>query len=60
MEVVNMFKDKTKINVLANVESVNAVKQLIMLGAQDIMTPYADDIGKKLIEKFNIKGIKLR
>ena len=33
---------------------------LIKLGVDEIFTPYADDIGKDLAERFKIKSLKLR
>ena len=46
-----------KVFVLANVEKAETVGELIKLGVEKVLTPYADDIGKELLNKFKIKSI---
>ncbi len=59
LEVINKYKSYKKVGVIANVDSVEAVSQLIKLAVDYILTPYADLIGKDLFEKFKIKSVKL-
>ena len=40
--------------VLANVESVERASELFKLGAESVLTPYADDIGGDLLKRFNL------
>jgi len=58
MVVINKYRGLKKIGVLANVENAKDVSELFKCGADKILTPYADNIGKELLEKFKIKGIK--
>ena len=37
-----------------------AVMELFKMGAETILTPYADDIGEELLKRFKIKCLKLR
>ena len=60
MEVVNKYRGAKKVRVLANVDSAEAVSELLKLKADMVLTPYADEIGKTLVERFNIKSVKLR
>ena len=59
MKEINRNKGKTKIKVMANVENVNGVKALIALGADGIITPYADAVAKELFKDFGIKSVRL-
>ncbi|MBR1967845.1 MAG: hypothetical protein IKA11_00425, partial [Clostridia bacterium] len=60
LEVVNKYRGAKKVRVLANVDSAEAVSELLKLKADMVLTPYADEIGKTLVERFNIKSVKLR
>lgn len=60
MTFINSIKGNKKIKVLANVDSAEGIMQLFKLDVDVILTPYADVIGKELIERFNVKGVKLR
>ena len=59
LDVINKYRSGKNIGVIANVDSVEAVSQLIKLDVDYILTPYADLIGKELFEKFQIKSVKL-
>ncbi|GEM_PF-2838154 len=59
MKEINRNKGKTKVKVMANVENVNGVKTLIALGADGIITPYADAVAKELFKDFGIKSVRL-
>ena len=48
-----------KVFVLANVDKVETIGELIKLGVEKVLTPYADDIGKDLLNKYKIKSIKI-
>lgn len=51
--------DKIKIKILCNVRSADAVSRLYKAGAEYVLTPFADEIGAELIERFGIKSVKL-
>ena len=48
-----------KIFVLANVDKAETIGELIKLGVEKVLTPYADDIGKELLSKYKIKSINM-
>ena len=60
MREINAYRGKKPVRVLGNVKTPEAVMSLIKLGVDEIFTPYADDIGKDLAERFKIKSLKLR
>lgn len=60
MSLINKHKGKKAVRILANVETVPAVQELIKDNVDDILTPFADDIGLELVERFNIKSVKLK
>ncbi|MBQ3116040.1 MAG: hypothetical protein IJC07_03320 [Clostridia bacterium] len=60
IEKVQTLRAKKKIFVLANVDKEEIVKELIKLGVDKVLTPFADDIGKNLFERYQITSIKLR
>lgn len=59
MASVKEMELEKKVFVLANVDTAEAVMQLNKLGVDRICTPYADQIGKALFERFNITSAKL-
>lgn len=59
MSAVNSVKHSKKIKVLGNVETAGAMIELYKLNTDVILTPYADDIGKELVDRFKIKSLKL-
>ena len=60
MTVINKFKGKKPVRVLANVEQVSAVQELIKDNVDGILSPFADEIGVELVKRFNIKSVKLK
>lgn len=52
-------KNKISVKVMANVEDIAGVKTLIALGADGIITPFAEKIAKELLEEFKITSVKL-
>ena len=58
MAMINANKGLKKISILANVDKAESVTELLKLGVDKIYTPFADGIGKELLEKFKIKGVK--
>lgn len=58
--VITDLKPYKKVKVIANVDSTDAVKELIKLKVDTILTPYADAIGKELLARFKIKSVKLK
>ena len=50
---------KVRIKILGNVSEPEAVMELFKMGARTILTPFAEDIGAKLLERFKIKSLKL-
>lgn len=59
MKAVNSVKHSKKIKVLGNVETAGAMIELYRANVDIILTPYADDIGKELVDRFKIKSLKL-
>jgi deoxyribose-phosphate aldolase len=60
MAVINKYRGKKPIKILANVENVPAVQELIKDQVDGILTPFADEIGTELIKRFDIKSVKLK
>jgi deoxyribose-phosphate aldolase len=60
LDVVNKYRGSKKIYVLANVDRAEAVTELMKLSVDMILTPYADDIGRELVRRFNTESVKLR
>lgn len=60
IEKVQSLRSKKKIFVLANVDKEQVVTELIKLGVDKVITPFADDIGASLFERYKITSIKLR
>ena len=58
-EIIRKNKGKTEIRILGNVKTAEAVAAVCKLGADKVITPFADEIAKDLAKKFNIKKIKL-
>lgn len=58
--VFSKYKGKKQLKVLANVDSARGITELFKLNTDVILTPYADEIGKELIERFKIKSLKLK
>ena len=60
MSVVNKYKADKKIFALANVDTAEGIMALFTNGVDKILTPYADQIGEQLIERFRVKSVKLK
>lgn len=60
MSCINKYKGKKLIKVLGNIATPNAVMELNKCGVDKILTPYADEIGRELMERFKIKSVKLK
>lgn len=60
LDVVNKYRGGKKIYVLANVDKAEAVTELMKLNVDMVLTPYADEIGKELVKRFNAESVKLR
>lgn len=60
MTAVNALRGKKPVRVIANVETVEAVQKLTALSVDGILTPFADELGKKLVEKFKVKSVTLK
>ena len=58
-EIMRKNKGKVEIRILGNVVSAEAVAQIVKLGADKVITPYADEIAKELAKRFKIKKVKL-
>ena len=58
-EIMRKNKGKAEIRILGNVVSAEAVAEIIKLGADKVITPYADEIAKELAKRFKIKKVKL-
>ena len=54
LAVLNKIGISKKLYVLANIDRVESVIELFSLKVDSILTPYADDIGKDLLKRFNL------
>ena len=52
--IINNCKIEKKIFVLANVSSVDAVVELFKLKVDSVLSPFADQIGRTLLQRFNL------
>ena len=57
---IKKYRGKKAIKILGNIQSVEGAMKLSALGVDEILTPYAEEIGKELIKRFSIKSLKLR
>mgnify|MGYP003457440365 CR=1 FL=1 len=60
MEIINKHRGDKKIFVLASIERAESLIELFKLKIDMVLTPFADDIGRDLIKRFNVKSIKLK
>ena len=58
-DILKTRSDKVKVKILCNAKTADAVSRLYNLGAECVLTPFADEIGAELIERFGIKKVKL-
>ena len=54
LSLVSKSRMDKKLFVLANVENVERASELFKLGADSVLTPYADEIGDDLLKRFNL------
>ena len=59
MQIILKHKGNKKIGVIANVDRAESVQELFKLGVDRILSPFADLIGQELVERFEIKSVKL-
>lgn len=59
MQIINKYKGNKKISVIANVDRADSIQELFKQGVDRILSPYADAIGQELVERFEIKSVKL-
>lgn len=60
LTLINKFKQTKPIKVIANINSVEDINLLCGLNVDKILTPFADVLGEKFIEKFEIKSVELK
>ena len=60
MRDVKKLRGKKTVKILCNVSTPEYAMELIKLGADEVLTPFADDMAKSLIKRFGIKSLKLR
>ena len=59
MQIINKYKGNKKVSVIANVDRADSIQELFKLGVDRILSPFADAIGQELVERFEIKSVKL-
>ena len=59
MREIAKHKGTKPVKIMANVKNAEGVKTLIRLGADGILTPFADKIAKELFKEFKIKSAKI-
>ncbi len=61
LAVIKDFDKKGKtICVLADVDSIEGVREVRKLGVDLVLTPHADQVGKDLVKRFKLKSEKLK
>lgn len=56
---IKKYAGQKPVKVMANVKNTEEVKTLIRLGADGIITPFAEKVAKELFKEFGIKSVKL-
>ncbi len=56
---ISKYKGHKRVKILASVRSVAGVSEVLKSGVDEILTPYADKIGEKLVEDFHLKNVEL-
>ncbi|MBQ3046643.1 MAG: hypothetical protein IJD54_01195 [Clostridia bacterium] len=59
MQIINKYKGNKKVSVIANVDRADSIQELFKQGVDRILSPFADAIGQELVERFEIKSVKL-
>ncbi len=54
------YKGKKSVAVMGNINGEKAVVELKNIGVDKIYSPYADAVGKSLVERFKVQGVKLK
>lgn len=60
LTAIEKYKGKKTVKILGNVQTAEGTVEIFKLGADMVLTPYADEIGLELIKRFNVKTAKLR
>ncbi len=60
LTAIEKYKGSKTLKILGNVRSAEDTVEIFKLGADVILTPYADEIGAELVKRFDIKTAKLR
>ena len=60
LTAIEKYKGKKTVKILGNVQTAEGTVEIFKLGADMVLTPYADEIGSELIKRFNVKTAKLR
>lgn len=56
---ISKHKGHKRVKILASVKSVAGVSEVLKSGVDELLTPYADKIGEKLVEDFHLKNVEL-
>lgn len=59
-QLANKHKGKMQLKIMGNVEDAYALMHAIKLNADLVLTPFADEIGKELVKRFDVKTLKLK
>lgn len=59
LKEIKKYRGKKAIKIMGSVSYAEAIRELNAMGIDEVITPYADDIGKQLIKRFKIKSIRL-
>lgn len=54
LELINLYRQKKPIKILANANDIDGVFKLNTISVDQVITPYADLIGQKLIKRFSV------
>lgn len=58
-ELIRKNKGKKEVRIMGNVKTGDDFAAIRKLGADKVLTPFADDILKELVKRFNVKRVKL-
>lgn len=58
-ELIRKNKGKKEVRIMGNVKTGADIAAIRKLGADKVLTPFADDIVKDLVKRFNVKRVKL-
>lgn len=60
LSLIHKYKGEKTVKILGNVKTAEGTVEIFKLGADLVLTPYADEIGAELIKRFDVKTAKLR